>query len=177
MRRGTTARRVRFGLGGREREPQPTRGSHRRKNRAQQGAGENDVLIVSFKSKMNTIGPSVIEGLTKAIELAEADYKGVVIWQTSALKLGNPGGAFSAGANLEEAMPAFMTGGAKGIEPFVKKFQQGMLRVKYASVPVVSESAMARVEVARVAHAEPVHESRSPYTEPPMWGMVEEPEI
>jgi len=101
-------------------------------------AGEDDVVIVSFKSKMNTIGPSVIEGLTKAIELAEADYKGVVIWQTSALKLGNPGGAFSAGANLEEAMPAFMTGGAKGIEPFVKMFQQGMLRVKYASVPVVA---------------------------------------
>jgi 3-hydroxyacyl-CoA dehydrogenase len=100
--------------------------------------GEDDVVIVSFKSKMNTIGPSVIEGLTQAIELAEADYKGVVIWQTSALKLGNPGGAFSAGANLEEAMPAFMMGGAKGIEPFVKKFQQGMLRVKYASVPVVA---------------------------------------
>jgi 3-hydroxyacyl-CoA dehydrogenase len=35
-------------------------------------------------------------------------------------------------------MPAFMMGGAKGIEPFVKKFQQGMLRVKYANVPVVS---------------------------------------
>jgi 3-hydroxyacyl-CoA dehydrogenase len=34
-------------------------------------AGENDVLIVSFKSKMNTIGPSVIDGLTQAIELAE----------------------------------------------------------------------------------------------------------
>ncbi|WP_158937233.1 3-hydroxyacyl-CoA dehydrogenase/enoyl-CoA hydratase family protein [Burkholderia sp. S171] len=101
-------------------------------------AGEDDVVIVSFKSKMNTIGPAVIEGLTKAIELAEADYKGVVIWQTSALKLGNPGGAFSAGANLEEAMPAFMMGGAKGIEPFVKMFQQGMLRVKYASVPVVA---------------------------------------
>lgn len=100
--------------------------------------GEDDVVIVSFKSKMNTIGPAVIEGLTKAIELAEADYKGVVIWQTSALKLGNPGGAFSAGANLEEAMPAFMMGGAKGIEPFVKNFQQGMLRVKYASVPVVA---------------------------------------
>ena len=30
-----------------------------------------------------------------------------------------------------------MMGGAKGIEPFVKKFQQGMLRVKYANVPVV----------------------------------------
>ncbi len=31
-----------------------------------------------------------------------------------------------------------MTGGAKGIEPEVKKLQQGMLRVKYANVPVVA---------------------------------------
>ncbi len=29
-------------------------------------------------------------------------------------------------------MPAFMMGGAKGIEPFVKKFQDGMMRVKYS---------------------------------------------
>ncbi|CAN7504815.1 3-hydroxyacyl-CoA dehydrogenase/enoyl-CoA hydratase family protein [Trinickia sp. LjRoot230] len=101
-------------------------------------AGEGDVVIVSFKSKMNTIGPSVIDGLVQAIELAEKDYKALVIWQPTSLKLGTPGGPFSAGANLEEAMPAFMMGGAKGIEPFVKKFQQGMLRVKYASVPVVA---------------------------------------
>ncbi|QCP48194.1 3-hydroxyacyl-CoA dehydrogenase/enoyl-CoA hydratase family protein [Trinickia violacea] len=101
-------------------------------------AGEDDVVIVSFKSKMNTIGPSVIDGLVQAIDLAEKDYKGVVVWQPTSLKLGTPGGPFSAGANLEEAMPAFMMGGAKGIEPFVKKFQQGMLRVKYANVPVVA---------------------------------------
>lgn len=101
-------------------------------------AGEDDVVIVSFKSKMNTIGPGVIDGLAQAIELAEKDYKGVVIWQPTSLKLGTPGGPFSAGANLEEAMPAFMMGGAKGIEPFVKKFQDGMLRVKYANVPVVA---------------------------------------
>ncbi|MFC5431024.1 3-hydroxyacyl-CoA dehydrogenase/enoyl-CoA hydratase family protein [Paraburkholderia denitrificans] len=101
-------------------------------------AGEDDVVIVSFKSKMNTIGPGVLDGLTKAIEIAEAGYKGVVVWQPTSLKLGTPGGPFSAGANLEEAMPAFMMGGAKGIEPFVKKFQQGMLRVKYANVPVVA---------------------------------------
>jgi 3-hydroxyacyl-CoA dehydrogenase len=101
-------------------------------------AGENDVLIVSFKSKMNTIGPAVIEGLTQAIELAEKDYTGLVVWQPTSLKLGTPGGPFSAGANLEEAMPAFMMGGAKGIEPFVRNFQQGMLRMKYANVPVVA---------------------------------------
>ncbi|HTH75910.1 MAG TPA: 3-hydroxyacyl-CoA dehydrogenase/enoyl-CoA hydratase family protein [Trinickia sp.] len=101
-------------------------------------AGEDDVVIVSFKTKMNTIGPGVLDGLAQAIDLAEKSYKGVVVWQPTSLKLGTPGGPFSAGANLEEAMPAFMMGGAKGIEPFVKKFQQGMLRVKYANVPVVA---------------------------------------
>ncbi|SPB15168.1 3-hydroxyacyl-CoA dehydrogenase [Caballeronia novacaledonica] len=99
---------------------------------------DGDIVIVSFKTKMNTIGPGVIDGLTQAIELAEQSYRGVVIWQPTSLQLGAPGGPFSAGANLEEAMPAFMMGGAKGIDPFVKKFQQGMLRVKYANVPVVS---------------------------------------
>ncbi|CAG2148820.1 putative 3-hydroxyacyl-CoA dehydrogenase [Cupriavidus yeoncheonensis] len=100
--------------------------------------GQDDVLVVSFKSKMNTIGPDVIDGLTRAIDLAEAGYKGLVVWQPTSLQLGAPGGPFSAGANLEAAMPAFMMGGAKGIEPFVKKFQDGMMRVKYAAVPVVS---------------------------------------
>ncbi|HEY1609334.1 MAG TPA: 3-hydroxyacyl-CoA dehydrogenase/enoyl-CoA hydratase family protein, partial [Paraburkholderia sp.] len=100
--------------------------------------GEDDVVIVSFKSKMNTIGPGVLDGITRAIELAEQDYKAVVIWQPTSLKRGTPGGPFSAGANLEEALPAFMMGGAKGIEPFVKNFQQSMLRVKYANVPVVT---------------------------------------
>jgi 3-hydroxyacyl-CoA dehydrogenase len=100
--------------------------------------GENDVLIVSFRSKMNTLGSGVLDGLMQAIEVAEREYAGVVVWQPTSLTLGTPGGAFSAGANLEEAMPAFISGGAQGIEPVVAKFQQTMLRVKYAAVPVVS---------------------------------------
>jgi 3-hydroxyacyl-CoA dehydrogenase len=32
-------------------------------------------VIVSFKSKMNTIGPSVLDGLVQAIELAEQDTR------------------------------------------------------------------------------------------------------
>jgi 3-hydroxyacyl-CoA dehydrogenase len=84
------------------------------------------------------MGPSLLDSLTQAIDLAERDYKAVVIWQPTSLTLGTPGGPFSAGANLEEAMPAFMMGGAKGIGPFVEKFQQTMMRVKYANVPVVT---------------------------------------
>ncbi|WP_066739512.1 3-hydroxyacyl-CoA dehydrogenase/enoyl-CoA hydratase family protein [Cupriavidus sp. D384] len=99
--------------------------------------GADDVLIISFKSKMNTIGPDVLDTIVRAVDLAEAGYKGLVVWQPTSLQLGAPGGPFSAGANLEAAMPAFMMGGAKGIEPFVKKFQDTMMRVKYAAVPVV----------------------------------------
>ncbi|MCS6765641.1 MAG: 3-hydroxyacyl-CoA dehydrogenase/enoyl-CoA hydratase family protein [Candidatus Protistobacter heckmanni] len=99
---------------------------------------DEDVLLLSFKSKMNTIGPDTIDGIHKAIDLAEKDYAALVIWQPTSLKLGAPGGPFSAGANLEAAMPAFMMGGAKALDPFVAKFQQGMMRVKYAQIPVVS---------------------------------------
>jgi 3-hydroxyacyl-CoA dehydrogenase len=72
----------------------------------------------------------VTAGLLKAVELAEASYQGLVIW--------SPDDVFSAGANLEALMPVFMKAGAKGIAPEEKKLQDLMLRVRYASVPVVA---------------------------------------
>ena len=97
-----------------------------------------DVLIASFKSKMNTFSPDVLNGIQKAVELAELSYSGLVIWQPTSLKLGTPGGPFSAGANLEAALPMVMKGGPAGVEPFVKLFQDTMMRVKYSQVPVVA---------------------------------------
>jgi len=64
------------------------------------------------------------------VEIAEAKYKGLVIW--------SPDDVFSAGANLEALMPVFMAKGAKGIIPEEKKLQDMMLRIRYASVPVVA---------------------------------------
>lgn len=96
-----------------------------------------EVLVISFKSKMNTIGPDVMEALQLAVDHAEKSYAGLVVWQPTSLKLGAPGGPFSAGANLEAAMPLFMKQGPSGIEPFVKSFQDTMMRVKYSQVPVV----------------------------------------
>ncbi len=97
-----------------------------------------DVLTLSFRSKMNTIGPEVLEAIRRGIDIAERDYRGLVVWQPTSLKLGTPGGPFSAGANLEAAMPKFMMGGAAGVEPFIAEFQQTMQRIKYARVPVVA---------------------------------------
>ena len=99
---------------------------------------DSEVLICSFKSKMNTISPTVLEGIQESITIAENQYRGLVIWQVSSLKLGAPGGAFSAGANLEAALPMVLKSGTSGIEPFVKMFQDTMMRVKYSQVPVVS---------------------------------------
>jgi 3-hydroxyacyl-CoA dehydrogenase len=96
--------------------------------------GLNDVLILSLRGKLNTIGPGVIDVMNKGVELAEAGYKGLVLWSPSALD----GGAFSAGANLEAMLPTFMKGGAKAIEPEVKKLQDAALRWRYANVPTVA---------------------------------------
>jgi len=91
---------------------------------------DGEVLIVSITAKLHLISPLVTEGLLKAIELAEAGYKGLVIW--------SPDDVFSAGANLESLMPVFMKLGSKGIAPEVKKLQDMMLRMRYAGVPVVA---------------------------------------
>ncbi|SFC06537.1 3-hydroxyacyl-CoA dehydrogenase/enoyl-CoA hydratase family protein [Collimonas sp. OK412] len=96
---------------------------------------QNDqVLVLSFKTKMHVIGPGVIAGLNKAVAEAEKNYKGLVLWHADAAE----GGAFSAGADLQSMLPLFMSGGAKAIEPMVAELQQAFMGLKYASVPVVA---------------------------------------
>ena len=91
---------------------------------------DGEVLIASITAKLHLISPLVVEGLLKAVDIAEEKYKGLVIW--------SPDDVFSAGANLEALMPVFMKSGAKGIAPEEKKLQDAMLRIRYANVPVVS---------------------------------------
>jgi len=94
----------------------------------------DEVLILSLKTKMHVIGPGVIAGLSKALTEAEKNYKGLVIWSADAAA----GGAFSAGADLQAMLPLFMSGGVKAIEPAVAALQQAHQALKYASVPVVA---------------------------------------
>ncbi len=91
---------------------------------------DGEVLVASITAKLHLISPTVAEGLQQALDKAEAGYKGLVIW--------SPDDVFSAGANLEALMPVFMKSGAKGIAPEMKKFQDFMIRLRYAQVPVVA---------------------------------------
>lgn len=91
---------------------------------------DGDVLVFSIKTKMHAISPEVCEGLMAAIELAEKDYQGLVIWSGDE--------PFSAGADLQAMLPAFMAVGVAAIEDAEGFMQQTMLRLRYATVPVVS---------------------------------------
>ena len=89
-----------------------------------------EVLILSIRTKVHAIGPGVVNGLLKAIDLAESQYRGLVIW--------SPDDPFSVGADLQAMMPVFMSGGAKAIGAEEKKMQDAFMRLKYAQVPTVA---------------------------------------
>jgi len=91
---------------------------------------DDEVIIASIKTKMHAIGAGVMEGLSNAIDIAEKDYKGLVIW--------SPDEMFSAGADLQSMLPAFMMGGAKAIDGAAAELQRVMLKLRYANVPTIS---------------------------------------
>ena len=88
------------------------------------------ILIASIKTKMHAIGPGVVEGLLQGQALAEKDYQGLVIW--------SPDDMFSAGADLQAMLPAFMIGGAAAVSGAEEEMQQAMLTLRYSNVPVIS---------------------------------------
>jgi 3-hydroxyacyl-CoA dehydrogenase len=128
--------------------------------------GDDDIAILSFKSKMHVIGDEVLDSIQRAVAEAEANWRGLIIWQTEP--------PFSAGANLLQLMqgvrPQTEEGGLFGklaqaaervkytvaggggigdalnaavgnvpqVEAVVAKFQQTTQRIKYAQVPVIA---------------------------------------
>ncbi|MEZ5605746.1 MAG: 3-hydroxyacyl-CoA dehydrogenase NAD-binding domain-containing protein [Burkholderiaceae bacterium] len=91
---------------------------------------DDEVLIASLKTKMHVISPQVAEGFTTALQAAESDYQGLVIW--------HDGEPFSVGADLESMLPGYVAGGADLVGSMEQELQEMMLRVRYAQVPVVA---------------------------------------
>ena len=91
---------------------------------------QNDVLIASIKTKMHAISPDVAEGLALGVDMAEKNYKGMVIWSGDEM--------FSAGADLQAMLPAFMMSGVAAIDEVEAELQKVMLKMRYAAVPVIS---------------------------------------
>jgi 3-hydroxyacyl-CoA dehydrogenase len=124
------------------------------------------IAILSFKTKMHTVSNEVLDGMLRAVDEGEANFKALILWQTEP--------PFSYGANLlqlmqglqEPAPDAGMFGklkqaanrvkytvagkGSMGdlfdaaignvpkVEAVVAKFQQVSMRLKYAQVPTIA---------------------------------------
>jgi 3-hydroxyacyl-CoA dehydrogenase len=88
------------------------------------------ILNIEFHTKMNSIGGEVLQGLNKAVELAEEGYKGLVI--------SNDGAQFSAGANVGMIFMLAVEQEYEELDAAVKYFQDTMMRLRYSGIPVVA---------------------------------------
>ncbi|MEW6563257.1 MAG: 3-hydroxyacyl-CoA dehydrogenase/enoyl-CoA hydratase family protein [Pseudomonadota bacterium] len=127
----------------------------------------DDIAVLSFKTKLHTIGNDVLDDVLRAVDTAEAHFAALLIWQTEP--------PFSVGANLlqlmqgvqespEESQGVFdklkgaaqrvkytvagggglgeilnaATGNVLRVEEVVAKFQRTTQRLKYARVPTIA---------------------------------------
>jgi 3-hydroxyacyl-CoA dehydrogenase len=86
--------------------------------------------VLSFKSKMNTVGDGVLAGVQKAIDIAEQQFQGLVVWQTKE--------PFSAGADLSGVLASLQEGRIDDFRAMIGQFQATSQRIKYAQIPVVA---------------------------------------
>lgn len=83
-----------------------------------------------WSTKMNSIGGEVLEGLNKAIGIAEEKFKGLVI--------ANEGANFSAGANVGMIFMLAIEQEYDELDMAIRMFQNSMMRLRYSSIPVVT---------------------------------------
>jgi 3-hydroxyacyl-CoA dehydrogenase len=87
------------------------------------------IAIVSFKSKMHSLGTEVLLGLNRAVDEAERNFDALVIWHEA---------PFAVGANLKAALESLKAGKFDEFEKMVALFQQTSQRLKYSLVPTVA---------------------------------------
>jgi 3-hydroxyacyl-CoA dehydrogenase len=87
------------------------------------------ILNVEFRSKMNSLGSGVLAGVNKAIELAEKDYRGLVI--------GNQAPNFTVGANLAMVLMMGIEQEWDELNFAIKYFQDTVMKLRYSSIPVI----------------------------------------
>jgi len=87
------------------------------------------IINFEIRSKMNSLGGEVLDGLNRAIDLAEKEYDGLVI--------GNQGTNFSVGANLAMILMMAIEQDWDDLNMAIAYFQKSMMRVRYSSIPVV----------------------------------------
>jgi 3-hydroxyacyl-CoA dehydrogenase len=123
----------------------------------------DDIAVLSFKSKMHTIGEDVLDGVMQAIEEAERGFKGLIIWQTEP--------PFSLGANLSG--PSAKPEGAARPSAFGKMMKQFRRQAESAVLKAARKLNVAdQVMAGRLAKVEGVVEQFQAATQAFKYAMV-----
>lgn len=88
------------------------------------------VLNLEFHTKMNSIGTEVLQGVQKAIDIAEKDFRGLVIASDAP--------NFSAGANLAMVFMMAVEQEWEEIDFSIRAFQNTVMKIRFSAVPVVT---------------------------------------
>ncbi len=88
------------------------------------------IINLEFHTKMNTIGSEIIQGINRAIDMAEEEYEGIVIY--------NEGANFSAGANIGMIFMMAVEQEFDELDFAIRSFQNTMMRIRYSSIPVIA---------------------------------------
>lgn len=90
---------------------------------------DNDVVGLTWNTKMGSIGSEVIEAINKSIAIAEEKYKGLLI--------ANEAPQFSAGANVGMIFMLAAEQEYDELDVAIRLFQNTTMRIRYSSIPVV----------------------------------------
>ena len=88
------------------------------------------IINIEFHTKMNTIGGEILQGLNKAVDLAEKNYRGLII--------SNEGAHFSAGANVGMIFMFAIEQEYDELDMAVRAFQSTTMRLRYSDIPVIA---------------------------------------
>jgi 3-hydroxyacyl-CoA dehydrogenase len=88
------------------------------------------ILNIEFRSKMNSIGGDVLNGINTAMDIAEKEFDGVVV--------SNTGQNFSVGANIGMIFMFAVEQEYEELNAAIKYFQDTMMRMRYSSIPTVA---------------------------------------
>ena len=89
----------------------------------------DDVVGLTWNTKMGSIGGEVLEAINKSISIAEEKYKGLVI--------ANEAPQFTAGANVAMIFMLAAEQEYDELDMAVRLFQNTTMKIRYSSIPVV----------------------------------------
>lgn len=91
---------------------------------------EDDIGILSFRTRRHAVGREVLDGVMEAVDAAETRFQALVLWQGSE--------PFSIGADLKQVTTALEAGDYATLERMVEAFQQATGRLRHSRLPVVA---------------------------------------